>query len=201
MTDNSVTEKNELKVEDIKKQAEGMSCAVRKALFYITEFLAGPMCGRCFPCAMGSYEARIRLDAIVGGAGTEKDLRALKRIAGDMLHSSMCKKGKDTAKFILEWMSADVYENHVHGFCPAMECPAFIEYTVIPGKCNNCGKCLEACKYHAIFGQKKKPFQSGYPPFYIRQKKCVKCDECRKVCPENAIVMVPAGSGRLPAYK
>ncbi|MCL4477149.1 MAG: 4Fe-4S binding protein [Nitrospirae bacterium] len=192
MTEKSATEKRELKVEEIRTLAEGKGCPVQKAFYYMTEFLAGPMCGRCFPCAMGSYEARIRLETIVNGRGREADLWALKRIAGDMLESSMCKKGKDTAKFVLQWMSTDEYDKHIGGICPSMKCPAFIEYRVIPDKCDNCGICLDACKYHAIFGQKKKPFHSGYPPFEIRQKKCVKCDECRKVCPTEAIVIVEA---------
>lgn len=192
MSEKNAIEKKELKVEEIKNLAEGKGCPVQKALYYVAEFLAGPMCGRCFPCAMGSYEARIRLDTVVNGRGKEADLWALKRIAGDMLESSMCKKGKDTAKFILEWMNTDEFEKHIAGACPSAECLALIEYRVVADKCDNCGICLGACKYHAIFGQKAKPFQSGYPPFEIRQKKCVKCDECRKVCPLEAIIVVGA---------
>lgn len=189
---NVMVEKKDMKVDEIKAQAEERRCPVQKALYYIEEFLAGPMCGRCFPCAMGSYEAQIRLRKIVNAEGSEEDVRALRRIAGEMLESSMCKKGKDTARFMLDWMNTDVYEKHIAGTCPSMECLTYTEYRVIPEKCNNCGACLEACKYHAVFGQKAKPFQSGYPPFEIRQKKCVKCDECRRVCPTGAIVIVEA---------
>ena len=39
-------------------------------------------------------------------------------------------------------------------------------------------------------GRRANRFLSGYRPFEIRQKKCVKCDECRKVCPEEAIVIL-----------
>lgn len=185
-----MTEVKELKVEDIKKSAEEKGCPVQKALYYITEFLSGPMCGRCFPCAMGSYEARIRLQNIIDGNGTEADLLALKRIATDMLEASMCKKGKDTAKFILEWTGTDVYDEHVKGRCPSRECKAFIEYRIIPEKCIMCGLCKDACKYGAILGEKKKPYQSGYLPFEIRQKRCVKCGDCIKVCPTEAIIIV-----------
>lgn len=185
-----MTEVKELKVEDIKKSAEEKGCPVQKALYYITEFLSGPMCGRCFPCAMGSYEARIRLKNIVDGRGTETDLSALKKIAEEMVEGSLCKKGKDTAKFILEWMGTNVYEEHINGRCPSRDCVAFIEYRIIPEKCIMCGLCKDACKYDAILGEKKETYKSGYLPFEIRQKRCVKCGDCIKVCPAEAIIIV-----------
>ncbi|GAB4412623.1 MAG: hypothetical protein OHK0032_08690 [Thermodesulfovibrionales bacterium] len=180
----------EKKVEEIKKEAEGRKCPVNKALYYMNEFLNGPMCGRCLPCSLGSYEARVRLENIVEGRGTEADLVALRRIMDEMLEGSLCKKGKDTAKFVLEWMATDVYREHINGRCPDRECIAFIEYRVIPEKCVMCGLCKEACKYNAIIGEKKVSYLSGYLPFEIRQKRCTKCGDCLKVCPTEAIVIV-----------
>ena len=177
MTERGTTEKKEAKVEELKKLADERSCPVQKAFFYITEFLAGPMCGRCFPCALGSYEARIRLGHIIDGKGVEGDILALSRIAGEMLEASMCKKGKETARFVLDWMNTGAYTEHVHGRCPDGGCTAFVEYRVVPEKCTMCGLCRDACKFGAIFGEKKKPYLSGYLPFEIRQKKCLKCDE------------------------
>lgn len=185
-----MTDTKELKVEDIKKSAEEKGCPVQKALYYIDEFLSGPMCGKCFPCSLGSYEARIRLHNIVGGKGSEADLIALKRIAEDMAEASLCKKGKDTARFILEWMATNLYKEHIHGRCPFRECRAYIEYKIIPEKCIMCGLCQEVCKYEAILGEKKKPFLRGYLPFEIRQIRCVKCGDCLPVCPTEAIVIV-----------
>jgi ferredoxin len=187
-----MTEQKELKVEDIKKNADEIKCPVQRSLYFVTEFLAGPMCGRCFPCSMGSYEARIRLLNLASGEGTEADLHALKRIAGDMLEASMCKKGKDTAKFILEWMGTDVSQAHVGGKCPDKDCLPLIRYLIIPEKCTMCGLCMEVCKDNAIFGRKKKLYMSGYLPFEVRQKRCTKCGECIKVCPEGAIELVDA---------
>ena len=185
-----MTEQKELKVEEIKKQAEEKKCPVQRALFYVDGFLAGPMCGRCFPCALGSYEARVRLKKIIQGHGSEADIQALRRISDEMLVSSRCKKGKDTATFILEWLNTDVFAKHLEGSCPDRECKSLIEYVIIPEKCTMCGLCLEACKYAAIFGEKRKPFSSGYFPFEIRQKRCVKCGDCLPVCPEGAIEIV-----------
>jgi ferredoxin len=184
-------EVKELKVEDIKKQAEDtLKCPVQKALLYVSGFLDGPMCGRCFPCAMGSYEAKIRLQKISMGEGSEDDIAALKKIAGQMAEASMCKKGKDTAKFISEWIASGVYNEHIAGRCPEKECLALVEFRVITDKCIMCGDCLDACKYGAIMGEKKISYKSGYMPYEIRQKRCIKCGECVPVCPTDAIVVV-----------
>jgi ferredoxin len=187
-----MSEQKELKVEDIRKAADEKGCAVQKALYYVTEFLSGPMCGKCFPCSMGSYEAKVILNDIVEGRVTAGGLSNLKRIATLMLDSSMCKKGKDTARFILEWMDTDVFSRHAEGVCPDRSCAALIEYRIIPEKCDLCGICKDVCKYGAIHGEKKKPYLSGYRPFEIRQKICTNCGECIKVCPTDAIILVDA---------
>jgi len=187
-----MTEEKEKKPEDIKKKAEALKCPVGKALYYMEEFLSGPMCGRCFPCSMGAYEARERLKKVTDGRGAEADIRALRRIALYMADASLCKKGKDTARFLLDWMDTGVYDEHVKGRCPAVECKGLIKYMIIPGKCVMCGDCKDACKFDAIAGEKKiaggrAPHLSGYLPFEIRQVRCTKCGECIKVCPAEAI--------------
>ncbi|MEW6213775.1 MAG: hypothetical protein AB1478_01010 [Nitrospirota bacterium] len=56
-----MSEQKELKVEDIKEEAEEKHCPVQRSLFYIGKFLSDPMCGKCFPCSFGTYETKIRL--------------------------------------------------------------------------------------------------------------------------------------------
>ncbi|MBI4824344.1 MAG: 4Fe-4S binding protein [Nitrospirae bacterium] len=185
-----MTEIKEKKTEDIKKEAEAMKCPLSKSLYYIEEFLSGPMCGKCFPCSMGTYEARLRLKNIVSGSGTDSDLFSLKRIASYMLDASMCKKGKDTAKYMLDWINEGNFTEHLKGRCPSMECKAFIEYRVIPELCIMCGLCQEACRYNAIIGEKRLSYKSGYLPFEIRQRRCTKCGDCIKVCPTIAIEII-----------
>ncbi len=181
----------ERKVEEIKADVEAqIKCPVRRALVYVTDFLEGPMCGRCFPCSMGSYEARLRLQNLTEGRGTDSDLAALRRIAVQMQEGSLCKKGKDTAKFILDWLETDAYAAHVAGRCPERECKAFIEYRIIPEDCTICGLCKDVCETHAIIGEKRNPFKGGYLPFEIRQRRCTKCGACVKVCPTGAVIVV-----------
>lgn len=183
-------EEKEKKLEDIKKESENRKCPVQRLLYYMNEFISGPMCSRCFPCSLGTAEAKIRLNRISMNEGTDiKDIEILKRIGLMMIEGSFCKKGKDTGKFIIDLinLSEEEFINHVSGICSSAECNALIEYIIDPELCTMCGECLNVCKEKAIFGEKKKPFQTGYLPFEIRKKRCTKCGECIKVCPTGAI--------------
>ncbi|HDH51536.1 MAG TPA: 4Fe-4S dicluster domain-containing protein [Nitrospirae bacterium] len=185
-----MSEKKIIKVDDIKNEADKRDCPVERAVYYVEEFLAGPMCGKCFPCALGSYEARIILYNIIENRGSEADMINLNEIAKEMLISSRCKKGKDTARYILEWMGTDVFDKHIKGVCPSRTCAAFIEYRIINENCTACGICKDICDYKAIYGEKVKPFINRFQPFEIRQQKCVKCGECMKVCPTGTIKLL-----------
>jgi ferredoxin len=185
-------EKKEIKMEDVKARAEEKQCPVQKSLVFIDEFLSGPMCGKCFPCSLGSYEARVRLNRLIQGIATEDDISTLKRIAANMVEASMCKKGKDTARFIIENIETGEYGEHLVKICSRKECKDLYQYIIVPEKCTMCGLCQEVCKDNAVIGEKKKPYLSGYLPFEIVQKRCTKCGECIKVCPTGAIIMVDA---------
>jgi len=182
-----MTEQKELKVDDIKKEAEEKHCPAQKALYYVEKFLDELMCGKCFPCAFGTYEAKMRLKDIISGHGTEADIAVVRRIAGVMIEASRCKRGKDTGRFVLEWADTDSFKLHADKRCPDQECLALIELRIDPDKCIMCGECQAVCKFNAIVGEKKKPYLSGYLPFEIVQKRCTKCGECISVCPTNAI--------------
>ena len=194
MNEDSLTGEKDKSIEHIRKEAEERSCPVQKALYYIEEFIAGPMCSKCFPCALGTGEAKIRLMRISRHSEdvAYADVEALRRIGISMIQASFCKKGKDTGRFIVD-LFADSEEDirqHISGICPERECISLIAYTIKPELCTMCGKCSEVCRYHAIVGEKKQPYLSGYLPFEIRQKRCTKCGECIKVCPEGAIEVI-----------
>jgi ferredoxin len=179
-----------VKMEDVRVKVEEKKCPVQKSLVFIEEFLAGPMCGKCFPCSLGSYEARIRVKRIIEGTATEEDIDSLKRIASNMLEASMCKKGKDTAKYIMENIDSSEYTEHLSGICSSKECIELVKYIIIPEQCTMCGICQDVCKDNAIIGEKRKPYLSGYLPFEIIQPRCTKCGDCIKVCPTGAIIIV-----------
>ncbi|MDI6891027.1 MAG: 4Fe-4S binding protein [Thermodesulfovibrionales bacterium] len=194
MSEESITEEQGKKLKDIKREAEEKACPVQRALYYIEEFLAGPMCGKCYPCALGTQEAKIRLIKIVQHLDgiSALDIEALRRIGSQMREGSFCKKGKETGRFIIETItnSEEEFNQHLSGICPKRECINLIEYVVNPELCVMCGKCLEACKYNAIVGEKREPYLSGYLPFEIRQKRCTRCGECVEVCPTGAIEII-----------
>lgn len=191
--DTEQTEKKEKKVDEIKAEASSKGCAVEQAIYYVKEFLAGPMCGRCFPCSMGVFDAMLRLKRLRAGTGAQADIDALKRISEHMAVSSMCKKGKDTAKFIADWIAQGEFDSHLKGICPARTCKALVIYEIDADKCTMCGLCLDACRDLAIEGEKAEKFKAGYMPFEVRLKRCTRCDECRKVCPFGAVMVYDMG--------
>jgi ferredoxin len=187
---NTKTDIQKKGMKDVFESVENIKCVIQKSLKFVEEFLSEPMCGRCLPCSLGSFEAMVRLKRIAAGIGGQEDVDAIQRIADQMLEGSMCKKGKDTAKFIMDSLKTDAYKEHIEKKCHERECPSLITYRIIPEKCVMCGLCQEACKYNAIVGEKKKPYRSGYLPYEIRQKRCVKCGECVPACPYEAIEII-----------
>ncbi|GBD97106.1 MAG TPA: 4Fe-4S dicluster domain-containing protein [Nitrospirae bacterium] len=185
-------ESKQVKMEDVQAKADEKKCPVQKSLVFIEEFLAGPMCGRCFPCSMGIYEARIRTARIVEGTAADEDIETIKKISSHMQVASMCKKGKDTAKYLLEQIDSNEFADHISGVCSSNECIEQIKYIIIPENCTMCGDCLDACRDNAIIGEKKKAYLSGYMPFEIVQKRCTKCGECMKVCKHGAVRLISA---------
>jgi len=193
MSEETRTEETGKKLEDIKKESEGKACPVQRALYVIEEFIAGPMCSKCYPCSLGTGEAKIRLRKISGDSGKagDADIDALKRIALIMIDGSFCKKGKDTGRFIADTLDAlDEFKEHLSGVCQEKECTALLEYVINPERCSLCGTCLEVCKPGAIMGEKKQLYLSGYLPFEIRQRRCTKCGDCIRVCPSGAIEVI-----------
>jgi len=191
MIEQTDIEQKEKNLEDIRKEAEEKSCPVQMVLYFINEFLSGPMCGKCFPCSLGTQEAKIRLIKIAQHLDTPtvSDIAALRRIAKVMIEASRCKKGKDTGRFITEQLekSRDEFLSHIDSTCAKKECIFRTEYIINPDLCIRCGKCLGACKYNAIRGSvitSRVPYSL---PFEIRQEKCTRCGECVLVCPTEAI--------------
>jgi len=184
-------------MKDVFAAAEKVKCPVQKSQIFVEEFLSEPMCGKCHPCALGTYEALVRLKRISAGLGKKADVAAIQRIADDMLEGSRCIKGKDTAKFLLDALKTDAFREHLEGHCEEKECRSYILYKVIPEKCVLCGLCKDACKYYAVQGEKKVSYRSGYLPFEIRQKRCVKCGDCMAACLYGAIEVIEEKSGVL----
>ncbi|MCI4625074.1 MAG: hypothetical protein L3V56_03840 [Candidatus Magnetoovum sp. WYHC-5] len=199
MADVDVKEKD---MKTIAGETEGFKCVIQKAIHFLNEFIAGPMCARCMPCPMASYELRTLFEKMVKGFATDRDIESIKKIAPLMFATSMCKKGKDTAKFIMDTIAnaMDVYNAHVAGLCPDRQCTALYVYRVIEDKCVMCDECRQVCKSYAVLGEKKVAYMSGFGAYEIVNKRCTRCGDCLKVCLYNAIevadVNAPAACSR-----
>lgn len=183
---------SEKSMKEILEDTSQHKCPVQQSMLLLKEFMAGPMCGKCLPCPMSCYEMAIIYQRLAEGKATEADIDSLQKIAPSMNVVSMCKKGKDTAKFIEETLEEKIesYRAHTEGSCPDKECLSLFKYMIIPENCTMCGDCLEVCKFDAIIGEKRVSFLTGFKPFEISEKRCTRCGECIKVCKYGAIEQV-----------
>ncbi|MEW6585148.1 MAG: NADH-ubiquinone oxidoreductase-F iron-sulfur binding region domain-containing protein [Nitrospirota bacterium] len=183
-------------IDEIRKEAEKKACAVQQALYLIEEFVAGPMCGRCYPCSLGTEEAKIRLIRLSQHLenASEADIEAIERIGKFMIEGSYCKKGRDVGNWLVATLASaeEEFKQHVSGLCPKGECISSIEYLINPDLCTVCGKCAKECKYGAITGD-----IGGTLPFTVQQKICVRCGECVNACPTGAIELITVGKAEL----
>ena len=62
---------------------------VELAQFYL-DFCVDESCGKCAPCRIGGTQMLRLLDRIVGGKGTEEDIRTIRKVAKAMQTASLC---------------------------------------------------------------------------------------------------------------
>jgi len=188
---------SEKSMKEIIEDASQHKCPVQQSMLLLKEFMAGPMCGKCLPCPMSCYEMALIYQHLVDGKATETEIASIQKIAPNMNLASMCKKGKDTAKFIEDTLETRLehYRAHTYSSCPDKECVALYKYMIIPENCTMCGDCLQACKFNAIIGEKRVSFLTGFKPFEIAEKRCTRCGQCFKVCKYGAIEQVDLAVG------
>ena len=182
-----------------------MKCPVNQTKLALKQFYTDEskngMCSKCHPCKLGIYDAIQILDTIQSGKGEKRHVALLKRIAQDVKDGSMCKKGKDHADILSNFLViyAEDLCRHVKGICDDHECKSLVTYEINADQCTMCGKCQEACPSSAIEGQKIELYKTGFTPFRIRQKRCTHCGECLVVCPESAVFVPNDAAVRVPA--
>jgi len=167
-------------------------CVVQQARLIWQDFLQDKekMCGKCHPCMLGTYEVLTILDRLAAGQGSGRDVEFLETISEEMVIGGRCKKGKDMGKLLIEALKTgreELAEHFQLKKCRHHECKPLVHYRINAEKCTMCGKCLDACKYTAIAGEKKRGYFMGYMPYRVREARCVRCDLCRQVCPEDAV--------------
>lgn len=148
---------------------------------YFLSFTQRESCGKCTPCRVGTKRMLEILDMLCQGEGKPGDLEQLEELARVVKRQSLCGLGKTAPNPVLTTLRyfREEFEAHIRGKCPAGKCKPLITYNITED-CIGCTKCAQVCAPDAIA---MKP----YEVHEINQDLCTKCDNCRIVCPVNAV--------------
>ena len=157
-------------------------CMVDIARYFLA-FTQRESCGKCTHCRIGTRRMLDILDRICAGRGRQGDLRELEQLGRAIGSGSLCGLGKTAPNPVLTTLRyfRDEYQAHLEGRCPAGCCSALIAYRVTDS-CIGCTICAQICPADAI------PFVP-YQRHTIDPVACIRCDQCRVKCPEQAIVV------------
>jgi NADH:ubiquinone oxidoreductase subunit F (NADH-binding)/Pyruvate/2-oxoacid:ferredoxin oxidoreductase delta subunit len=158
-------------------------CMVDMAKYFLT-FTHKQSCGKCTFCRIGTKQMLNILTRLSEGKAVPEDIDELEKLCNSVKSGSLCGLGKTSPNPVLTGLRyfREEYEEHTNGICRANRCKDLIKYTV-NNNCTGCTKCSQDCPVKAI------PFKP-YEKHEIDQLICTKCDNCRIICPENAIEIV-----------
>jgi NADH-quinone oxidoreductase subunit F len=158
-------------------------CMVDIAKYFLS-FTHSQSCGKCTFCRIGTKQMLNIITGLSEGKAALSEIDELEALCKDVINGSLCGLGKTAPNPVLTGLKyfRKEYEAHAHGICPAKRCRQLIRYN-ITDKCNGCTKCFQECPVNAI---SFKPYEKHE----IDQELCTKCDNCRVVCPEDAVEIV-----------
>jgi NADH-quinone oxidoreductase subunit F len=147
---------------------------------YFLDFTQNESCGKCTFCRIGTHHLLEILERLTIGDPGAEDLDLLQGLSEDIRAGSLCGLGKTAPNPVLTSLRyfAEDYRAHVQEKrCPGLTCRALIAYYIDLAKCAvGCEACVGVCPVESIFTTSNR--KKG-----IDQEKCVKCGECRVVCP------------------
>jgi ferredoxin len=159
------------------------TCMVEVARFFLS-FTQDESCGKCVFCRIGTKRMLEILERIVAGKARKGDLENLEDLAQKVKSTSLCGLGQSAPNPVLTTLKyfRDEYKAHIEGHrCPAGECKALLNYSIVESLCKGCGLCVKKCPVGAISGTIKSPHT-------IDMTKCIKCGSCISSCRFNAIL-------------
>ena len=162
---------------------DNTDCMVDMAKYFLT-FTHKQSCGKCTFCRIGTKQMLNIITSLSEGKASLKDISELEELCQSVTEGSLCGLGKTAPNPVLTGLKyfREEYEEHTRGICRANKCHDLIKYKV-NDNCTGCTKCSQECPVEAI------PF-NPYEKHEINQLICTKCDNCRIVCPENAIEII-----------
>ena len=147
---------------------------------YFLDFTQNESCGKCTFCRIGTRHLLNILERITKGDGTPEDIAQLKDLSLSVNQGSLCGLGRTAPNPALTSLAyfADEYAAHVEGKkCPGTTCRALTAFYIDLETCaRGCDVCVGCCPVDAIFTTRTR--KKG-----IDQVLCVKCGECKVVCP------------------
>ena len=158
-------------------------CMVDMAKYFLT-FTHKQSCGKCTFCRIGTRQMLNILTRLSEGKAGLAEIDELENLCKSVKDGSLCGLGKTSPNPVLTGLRyfREEYEEHTKGICRANKCRDLIRYNV-NDKCIGCTICSQECPVKAI------PFKP-YEKHEIDQLICTKCDNCRIVCPEEAIEII-----------
>lgn len=156
-------------------------CMVDMAKYFLS-FTQNESCGKCTFCRVGTKRMLDILERLTSGKAKKDDLDELEHLAYWTKKGSLCGLGKSAPNPVLSTLRyfRDEYEAHIEGKCMTGKCADLIEYH-ITDDCIGCTLCAQKCPVNAI------PFDP-HKKHVINTELCIKCDTCRIVCPEDAVI-------------
>jgi len=155
------------------------SCVVDVSRFFL-DFTQNESCGKCTFCRIGTRHLLDILSRITKGEGTWEDLAQLKDLSQSVSEGSLCGLGRTAPNPVLTSLNyfADEYAAHVEQKkCPGTTCRALTAFYIDLDACaRGCDVCVGCCPVDSIFTTSTR--KKG-----IDQQLCVKCGECKVVCP------------------
>lgn len=158
-------------------------CMVDMAKYFLS-FTHKQSCGKCTFCRVGTKLMLNIVTKLTEGKATTEEIAELENMCMYVKGGSLCGLGKTAPNPVLTGLKyfREEYEEHTRGICRAKKCRDLIMYSV-NDNCTGCTKCSQECPVDAI------PFKP-YEKHEINQLICTKCDNCRIICPENAIEII-----------